>query len=86
MKDGLNRVVVVIAGRARRIRGDQILVELAERNLDGLGLEAVGVASHPQQSVEVDDRMRTTNSNIYAAGDVCSNTSSRIRLTFSLVS
>ncbi len=72
--DGLNRVVVVSrAGQEERISGDQILVGIGRTpNLDGLGLEAVGVASHPQQGVEVDDRLRTTNSNIYAAGDVCS--------------
>jgi len=73
-KDGLNRVVVVSrAGEEERISSDQILVGIGRTpNLDGLGLEAVGVASHPQQGVEVDDRLRTTNSNIYAAGDVCS--------------
>lgn len=73
-KDGSDRVVVVSrAGQEERISGDQILVGIGRTpNLDGLGLEVVGVASHPQQGVEVDDRLRTTNSNIYAAGDVCS--------------
>lgn len=72
--DGSDRVVVVSrAGQEERISGDQILVGIGRTpNLDGLGLEVVGVASHPQQGVEVDDRLRTTNSNIYAAGDVCS--------------
>lgn len=73
-KDGSDRVVVVSrAGQEERICGDQILVGIGRTpNLDGLGLEAVGVASHPQNGVQVDDRLRTTNSNIYAAGDVCS--------------
>ncbi len=73
-KDGSDRVVVVSrAGQEERISGDQILVGIGRTpNLDGLGLEAVGVAAHPQHGVEVDDRLRTTNSNIYAAGDVCS--------------
>lgn len=72
--DGSDRVVVVSrAGQEERIRGDHILVGIGRTpNLDGLGLEAVGVASHPQHGVEVNDRLRTTNSNIYAAGDVCS--------------
>lgn len=72
-KDGSDRVVVVSrAGQEERIIGDQILVGIGRTpNLDGLGLEAVGVAAHPQQGIEVDDRLRTTNSNIYAAGDVC---------------
>ena len=73
-KDGSDRVVVVSrSGQEVRISGDQILVGIGRTpNLDGLGLETVGVAAHPQQGVEVDDRLRTTNSNIYAAGDVCS--------------
>jgi len=72
--EGSDRVVVVSrAGSEEPIRGDQILVGIGRTpNLDGLGLEAVGVAAHPQYGVEVDDRLRTTNSNIYAAGDVCS--------------
>jgi pyruvate/2-oxoglutarate dehydrogenase complex dihydrolipoamide dehydrogenase (E3) component len=74
-KDGLDRVVVVSrTGVEERIIGDQILVGIGRTpNLDGLGLEAVGVASHPKHGVEVDDRLRTTNHNIYAAGDVCSH-------------
>ncbi len=69
-----NRVVVVSRnGAENRISGDQILVGIGRTpNLDGLGLEAVGVAAHPQQGVEVDDRLQTSNPNIYAAGDVCS--------------
>jgi pyruvate/2-oxoglutarate dehydrogenase complex dihydrolipoamide dehydrogenase (E3) component len=73
-RDGTDRVVVVARnGGERRMSGDQILVGIGRTpNLDGLGLEAVGVSAHPQRGVEVDDRLRTTNSNIYAAGDVCS--------------
>ncbi len=68
------RVVVVSQnGRETKISGDQILVGIGRvPNLDGLGLDVVGVASHPQHGVEVDDRLRTTNHSIYAAGDVCS--------------
>lgn len=73
-RDGSDRVVVVLReGEETRIIGDQILVGIGRTpNLDGLGLEAVGVASHPQHGIEVDDRLRTTNPKIYAAGDVCS--------------
>ncbi|HMO15895.1 MAG TPA: mercuric reductase [Pirellulaceae bacterium] len=73
-RQGEDRVVVVSRDNdERRISGDEILVSVGRTpNLDGLGLETVGVAYHPQQGVEVDDRLRTTNRNIFAAGDVCS--------------
>lgn len=72
--DGSSRVVVVSrCGNEERICGDHILVATGRTpNLDGLGLECIGVANHPQKGIMVDDRLRTTNSNIYAAGDVCS--------------
>jgi len=73
-KDGSDRIVVVTqAGHELRFSGDQILVGVGRTpNLDGLGLDAVGVVAHPQHGVEVNDRLRTANRNIYAAGDVCS--------------
>ena len=39
-------------------------------NVDGLGLDRVGVTVGAR-GIEVDDRLRTTNPRIYAAGDVC---------------
>lgn len=51
---------------------DEILVGAGRApNLEGLGLETAGVESD-KNGVKVDDRLRTTNSQIYAAGDVCS--------------
>lgn len=72
--EGSTRIVVLAReGQEERIYGDQILVGIGRTpNLDGLGLETVGVAAHPQQGVEVNDRLQTTNPKIYAAGDVCS--------------
>ncbi len=40
-------------------------------NVDGLGLEAAGV-KYSREGVEVDDRLQTTNSRVYATGDVSS--------------
>lgn len=52
--------------------GDEILVAAGRRpNVEGLGLEATGVA-YDRRGVQVDDRLRTTSRRIYAAGDVCS--------------
>jgi dihydrolipoamide dehydrogenase len=49
---------------------DQILVSVGRTpNIEGLNLEAVGVAYH-KRGVTVNDRMQTTNPMIYAAGDV----------------
>ena len=40
-------------------------------NVEGLNLEAGGVR-HGRNGVHVDDRLRTSNPRIYAAGDICS--------------
>ncbi|HUF42216.1 MAG TPA: FAD-containing oxidoreductase [Verrucomicrobiae bacterium] len=51
---------------------DEILVGGGRRpNLEGLGLEEAGI-EYTAQGVVVDDRLRTTNRRIYAAGDICS--------------
>jgi pyruvate/2-oxoglutarate dehydrogenase complex dihydrolipoamide dehydrogenase (E3) component len=52
---------------------DEILVGTGRApNVEGLGLEAAGVA-YDRTGVKVDDRLRTTNRNIFAAGDICSH-------------
>ena len=40
-------------------------------NVEGLGLEAAGVAFDAKRGVAVDDHLRTSNPRIFAAGDVC---------------
>jgi pyruvate/2-oxoglutarate dehydrogenase complex dihydrolipoamide dehydrogenase (E3) component len=51
---------------------DEILVGGGRKpNLEHLGLEAAEV-EYTAQGVTVDDRLRTSNSRIYAAGDICS--------------
>ncbi len=71
--DGLDkRAAVEIAGGSREIECDAILVAVGRTpNLEGLGLAEAGV-EYTSHGVVVDDRLRTTNSRIYAAGDVCS--------------
>ena len=52
---------------------DKLLVAVGRApNVDGLGLEAVGVEYDLRKGVKVDDNLRTTNAKIFAAGDVCS--------------
>ncbi len=57
-------------GRREQVEVDAILVSIGRvPNIEKLNLEAAGV-KHNEQGVEADDTMRTTNPNIYAAGDV----------------
>lgn len=51
---------------------DEILLAVGRApNVEGLGLEAAGVELG-KKGVAVDERLRTTNPRIFAAGDVCS--------------
>jgi pyruvate/2-oxoglutarate dehydrogenase complex dihydrolipoamide dehydrogenase (E3) component len=59
-------------GRAETLEGDRLLVAVGRApNVEGLGLEAAGVAMD-QLGVTVNDRLRTTNPRIFAVGDVAS--------------
>ncbi len=60
-------------GKVWKTAVDEILVAVGRApNVDGLGLDAAGVTYDPRSGVQVDDRLRTTNPRIFAAGDVCS--------------
>jgi pyruvate/2-oxoglutarate dehydrogenase complex dihydrolipoamide dehydrogenase (E3) component len=55
-----------------RVAVDEILVGAGRvPNVDGLGLETVGVAYDRRDGVTVNDRLQTTNPRIYGAGDIC---------------
>lgn len=57
----------------RVVGADVVLVAAGRRrNIDDLNLAAAGVRSDPAQGIIVDERLRTSNARIYAAGDVCS--------------
>jgi pyruvate/2-oxoglutarate dehydrogenase complex dihydrolipoamide dehydrogenase (E3) component len=52
---------------------DEILVGAGRvPNVEGLNLEAVNVRYDRREGVSVNDRLQTSNPNIYAAGDICS--------------
>jgi pyruvate/2-oxoglutarate dehydrogenase complex dihydrolipoamide dehydrogenase (E3) component len=54
------------------VRGDEILVAAGRvPNVEGLDLEAAGIV-YDRAGVRVNDRLRTTNRRVYAAGDICS--------------
>ncbi|MGH7500688.1 MAG: mercury(II) reductase, partial [Longimicrobiales bacterium] len=58
-------------GQTRELRAEQLLVATGRRaNTRGLGLDGVGVTLGAKAEIRVDDHLRTTNPDIYAAGDV----------------
>ena len=57
-------------GTEERIVGSHLLVAVGRKpTVEGLGLEAAGVAMD-KSGIRVDERLRTTNPRIFAAGDV----------------
>ncbi|TWU14413.1 Mercuric reductase [Symmachiella macrocystis] len=71
--NGTDKSITFIAGgAARQIDCDAILVSAGRQpNVEGLGLEAAGVEYDKKTGVVVDDKLRTTNHNVFAAGDIC---------------
>ena len=56
----------------RELVVDEILVGVGRApNVEGMGLEAVGVEFDSRVGVKVDDTLRTTNPRIFSVGDVC---------------
>ena len=61
------------SGKPAELVVNEILVGAGRvPNVTGLGLEAAGVEYDEAHGIKVDDRMRTTNRRIFAAGDVAS--------------
>ncbi len=59
-------------GKSQTQTVDEILIGTGRvPNIDGLNLEAAGVAADPRRGVKVNDYLQTTNPKIYAAGDIC---------------
>ncbi len=70
--NGRRQAVVSRGDEEETIGFDEILVGVGRSpNVQGLDLERVNVQYDPRTGIRVDDRLRTTNPNIYAAGDVC---------------
>ncbi len=70
-QSGADKVIRLADGR--EVRVDAVLVGVGRApNVSGLGLEAAGVEYDLKKGVFVDDRLRTNNPRVYAAGDVCS--------------
>lgn len=66
--------VVKTEANEKEIRSDAVLIGTGRTpNVDGLGLENAGVEFDKKRGIIVDDKLRTTNKRIFAAGDVASN-------------
>ena len=74
-KNGARRVVLA---DGRTLDADLVLFATGRTpTVNGIGLEAAGVALTPRGSIAVDDQYRTSADNIYAIGDVID----RVQLT-----
>ena len=64
------RIVYTQDGERREVEVDEILLAVGRTpNIDSLNLEAAGIDFHAK-GVTVNDKLQTTNPNVYAAGDV----------------
>ncbi len=68
--NGIAVTLVNKDGAQTRLAGSHLLVAAGRKaNVDGLGLEAAGVA-YTARGIEVDRRLRSSNKRIFAVGDV----------------
>ena len=69
--DGGIALAITRDGRPEILTAERILVATGRRpNTETLGLAEAGVAATPAGAIIVDDRMRTSKTGVYAAGDV----------------
>jgi len=68
-QDGETTLTIDVDGRAETLTAEQVLVTTG-RTPNTAGLEESGVKLAPGGGIVVDDRMRTSKSGVYAAGDV----------------
>lgn len=71
-EDGQKRVEMVSDDYRSTVVVDRILTGVGRLpNVEGMDLEAAGVAHDAASGIRVDDFLQTTNPRIYAAGDAC---------------
>jgi mercuric reductase len=70
-RDGHIALTIDVNGKAETLTAEQVLMTAGRTpNTVGLGLTEVGVKLASNGAIVVDDRMRTSKSGVYAAGDV----------------
>jgi pyruvate/2-oxoglutarate dehydrogenase complex dihydrolipoamide dehydrogenase (E3) component len=70
-KSAVGKILIIDQGQGKQtVVGDEILLAVGRApNVEGLNLEAAGV-TYNDKGVTVDDHLRTSNKNIFAAGDI----------------
>ena len=69
---GIKKVHIAQNGKAITVEGDHIMVGAGRvPNVSNLGLEEAGVEYDTRRGITVNDHLRTSNPNIFAAGDCC---------------
>jgi pyruvate/2-oxoglutarate dehydrogenase complex dihydrolipoamide dehydrogenase (E3) component len=69
---GRKSVYCLVGKEPRAFRADEILIATGRApRTDGLNLDAAGVETDERGQIRVNDFLRTTRPNIWAAGDVC---------------
>ncbi len=72
IQDGARVLVGAAAGQPFAIASDAVLVAVGRApNVENLGLEAAGIR-YSANGIDVDERLRTSNPRVFAAGDICS--------------
>lgn len=70
-EDGRKRLFFKQAGAEKSVVVDEVLMAIGRvPNVEGLGLDLVGV-DYDEHGIKVNDQLQTTNSNIFAVGDIC---------------
>lgn len=70
---GTTTLVLDEDGGERRVEVDTLLVAVGRvPRVEGFGLEQASIAYDKRKGVQVDDNLRTTNSKVFAVGDVAS--------------
>ena len=71
---GEKSITYLAEGKTSSLAVEHILVSAGRQpNVEGLGLEALGIAFDKRVGVHVNDRLQTSLKHIYAAGDVCTS-------------
>jgi pyruvate/2-oxoglutarate dehydrogenase complex dihydrolipoamide dehydrogenase (E3) component len=71
-RNGEKVITVEKEGSMLEVAVDEILVGIGRTpNVEGLNLEAAGIAYDPLLGVKVNERLQTSNPRVYAAGDIC---------------